>query len=220
MALVGFFDILGTRDAVMKDRFSDLTALDFVGPVGIAAKLFPSLRFAVFSDSVIVSAEGGDETSFIKAVSVMYGQWFSDFVLVRGGVAEGEIRWVDHKPVDKMFARFPNLMFARVYGKALILAHELEQRSGPGAIPYLTEQASSVIEKVESNAVLPGVTPMLCWATEKEAIVLAGYAQVNLEHEPHEGHGRRHAIATRHYWDQVVSLKKFLPISFQVIPCA
>jgi hypothetical protein len=74
MALVGFFDILGTRDAVMKDRFSDLTALDFLGPVGLAAKLFPSLRFAVFSDSVIVSAEPDDETCFLKAVSVMQGR--------------------------------------------------------------------------------------------------------------------------------------------------
>lgn len=92
MAIVGFFDILGTREAVLQDRFSDLTALDFAGPAGIAAELIPSMRFAVFSDSVIASAESGDERSFLKAVALMYGQWFADFVLVRGGIAVGEIR--------------------------------------------------------------------------------------------------------------------------------
>jgi hypothetical protein len=218
MALVGFFDILGTRDAVMKDRFSDLMALDFVGPAGLAAHLFPTVRFAAFSDSVIVSADTGYEEDFLKAVSVMYGQWYADFVLVRGGIAEGEIRWVDYTPVDEMFSKLSNLMFARVYGKGLVLAYELEQKSGPGAIPYLTERAADVFIQIEPNSVLPGVTPMLCWASEREANVIAGYAQVNLEHEPNEGHGRRHAIATSHYWSQVNEMKKFLPRHFQVIP--
>jgi hypothetical protein len=220
MAIVGFFDILGTREAVLHDRFSDLTALDFAGPAGIAAELIPSMRFAVFSDSVIASAESGDERSFLKAVALMYGQWFADFVLVRGGIAVGEIRWVDYEAVDKHFRKCKNLACARVYGKGLVLAHELEQRSGPGAISYLTEQAAAALSAIEPNAVLPGISPALCWASEREATTLLGYSTVNLEHEPDESAARRHAIATQSYWQQVITQRKYLPDLYQLIPCA
>lgn len=219
MALVGFFDILGTREAVMGDRFSDLTALDFAGPAGLAASLYPSVRFAVFSDSVIASAEMGDESTFLRAIALMYGQWYADFILVRGGIAEGEMRWIDYEPVDSLFRKCKNLMCARVYGKGLVLAHELEQRSGPGALAYLTERAATAIAKLEPNAVLPGVTPMLCWASEQKAELLVKYIDVYLDHEPNESVARRHAIGTKHYWDQVVAQRKFLPESYQTFQC-
>ena len=156
MALVGFLDILGTKEAVMRNSFSDLVALDFVGAVGAAAKLFPSLRYAVFSDSVIVSAEEDNAPEFLRAIQYIYGQWYADFILVRGGIAEGEIQWVDHKPVDEMFNQFSNLMYARVYGKGLVLAADLEQRSGPGAIAFLTEPAAALISSIWLYAVSSG----------------------------------------------------------------
>ncbi len=215
MSLVGFFDILGTREAVMADRLSDLISLDFVGPVGAAAKLFPSLRFAVFSDSVIVSAETGDEQTFLCAVSLIYLNWNADLIYVRGGIAEGDMRWVDYEAVDKMFRSCKNLMFARVYGKGLVLAHEIEQRSGPGAIAFLTERAANVLSSIEKNSVLLSTVPMLCWAPEATARRMVKYADRHLEHEPNEGAARRHAIATKHYWEQIVSQGKFLPDSYR-----
>lgn len=214
MPLVGFFDILGTREAVMSDRFDDLISLDFAGPVGAAAELIPSSRFAVFSDSVIVSAETGDEENFLRSVSLIYSHWNADLIDVRGGIAEGDIRWVDYEAVDKMFRSLKNLMFARVYGKGLVLAHELEQRSGPGAIAFLTERAAGALSKVEKNSVLPGIVPMLCWAPEARARLMVQYAASALEREPNEGAARRHAMATKHYWEQVVSQEKFLPDSY------
>jgi len=211
MALVGFFDILGTKDAVINDQFGDLVALDFVGHVGLAAKHFPSLRFAVFSDSVIVSVDEEEDSLFLQAVQYMYGQWYADFIFVRGGIADGEIRWVDHKSVDKMFNTFPNLMYARVYGKGLVIANEIEQRSGPGAITFLTESAANRLSALNPNSVLLGTTPMLCWASEREASLLIGYLKIHLEHIPKEGPGRRHALATLYYWEQILLQKKFLP---------
>jgi hypothetical protein len=211
MPLVGFFDILGTREAIMSDRFSDLISLDFAGPVGLAARLHENVRFAVFSDSVIFSGEEDDAASFFSAVRSMYGQWYADFILVRGGIAEGEIRWVDYEPADALVRHCSNLMCSRVYGKGLVHAHELEQRCGPGAIAYLTERAASKLAEVDPNAVLGGISPMLCWASEREAKAILGYSGVNLEHESNEGAARRHALGTHHYWQQVVSQSKFLP---------
>jgi len=211
MALVGFFDILGTKDAVMNDQFDDLIALDFVAPVGFAARQYPSLRFAVFSDSVIVSAEEEDDSLFLMAVQYMYGQWYADFIFVRGGIADGEIRWVDYDLVDQMFNATPNLMYTRVYGKGLVIATELEQRSGPGAITFLTESSSDRLFAVNPNSVMHGTTPMLCWASEREANILVGYSKIHLESKSNNGVGRRHALATQYYWKQVLLQKKFLP---------
>lgn len=216
MALIGFFDILGTKEAVMTDRFSDLHALDFAAPASVAAQYFPSLRVAVFSDSVIISAEKGSEIDFVKAIALMYSQWWADFILVRGGIAFGDIRWVDYETSDKIFRNCSNLACARVYGKGLVLAYELEQRAGPGAIPYLTEQAAGIISKVNKNCVLPGVSLMLSWAPKKRAEMLSKYAEIYLEHQPQEGAARRHGLATKHYWEQINAQKKYLPESFDI----
>jgi hypothetical protein len=216
MSLVGFFDMLGTRDSVMSDGFDDLISLDFAGPASSAARLFPSVRIAVFSDSVIISSKVASRVAFLKAVIFMQSHWIADFLFVRGGIACGDIRWVDHSIFDPKDRELTNFSCARVYGKGLVLAHDLEQRSGPGAISYLTESAANLLTKVHPNAVLDCITPMLCWETSVGARRLLGYAQINLERYPDEGHGRRHALATQRYWEQVVLLGKALPLSFHV----
>lgn len=220
MALVGFFDILGTKDAVMNNRFTDSIARDFVGPVGITAKLFPKLRFAVFSDSVIVSAEDGDEHSFLKAVTYINGQWLADYIFVRGGIAAGDIRWVDSIENDAIFNKSPNLMYARVYGKALILASHIEQKSGPGAITFLTELAAQRLSAINPNCVLSGTTPMLCWANEREATTLVDYSANKLKKQLIESDGHRQAQATNYYWEQVVAQKRFLPNQYAIAEVA
>lgn len=155
MTLVGFFDILGTREAVMSDRFSDVGALEFVNAIGIAARFTPSVRFAVFSDSLIVSAEATEIRPLLRAINFMYGNWFSEMVHVRGAISCGDIRWVGDPPADKLFQGRANLTYARVYGKGLVIAHELEQKSGPGAICFLTESAGWP----HSDALLGNQTP-------------------------------------------------------------
>ena len=79
------------------------------------------------------------------------------------------------------------------------------QENNPRSVPN-----AGFVQRVP-NSVLAGTTPMLCWASEREANVLVGYSQVNLEHEPDQGAGRRHARATLYYWEQVLAQKKFLP---------
>src|ERR1700675_538946 len=99
--LVAFLDILGTTEMVSKNQFTDLVSLDFANPVGVAARFCPNLRFAVFSDSVIISSISRDAEQFLKALAFLYGQWFADYILVRGAVARGEVRWVDQPEVDE-----------------------------------------------------------------------------------------------------------------------
>jgi hypothetical protein len=214
--MVGFFDILGTRDAVMSDRFDDVDALEFVNPIGLVARVSPTVRFAVFSDSLIISAELSEIKPLLRAINYMYGNWLSELIYVRGAISYGEIRWVDDTPSDKLFRGLPNLTYGRVYGKGLVAAHELEQKSGPGVVCFLTEQAAELFRREELCSVLENLTPLLCWATQREAIACQGYAKLHLEKAEKDTLSWRHASATKHYWDMVVSQQRFLPDGYSL----
>src|SRR5665213_1879884 len=120
MSLVGFFDILGTRESVMSDRFSDTDILEFVNVIGVAAGFTPHVRFVVFSDSLIVVAEPAEIPLLLRAVNFMYGNWFSELVYVRAAISCGDVHWVDDTSCDKPFRRLPNLVYTRIYGKGLV----------------------------------------------------------------------------------------------------
>jgi len=216
MSIVGFFDILGTRDAVMSDRFSDIDTIEFVNPIGIAARFSPTIRFAVFSDSLIISTSPSEIRALLRATNFMYGNWFSELLYVRGAISYGDIRWVDDPPSDKLFQGCPNLTYARVYGKGIVIAHGLEQKSGPGAVCFLTEQAAELFRSKEACSVLESRTPLLCWATERQARACQGYANLRLEQTEKDTLEWGHAAATRHYWDTIVLQRKFLPDHYSV----
>jgi len=213
-AIVGFFDILGTSNAVMSDRFSGIDTIEFVNPVGLAAYSNPTVRFAVFSDCLIVSAAQSEIGPLLRAVNFMYGNWFNELIYVRGGISCGDIHWVDDPPSDKFFQRCSNLAHARVYGKGLVIAHRLEHESGPGALCFLTEGAAKLLREEAPCSVLESLTPLLCWATEAQARACQGYAKLHLDRTEMDTVEWRHAIATAHYWDMVVSQLKFLPDSY------
>jgi hypothetical protein len=214
LPIVGFFDIIGTSNAVMSDRFSDGDVVEFVNPIGIAAYDNQAVRFAVFSDSLIISTELSEISSLLRAINLMYGNWFSENIYVRGAISCGEIFWVDHWAADMMFRCCPNITYVRVYGKGLVTAYELEQRSGPGAICFLTEQAAKLFLDNEPCSVIQSHTPLLCWATERQAKIGQGYAKSNLERIEKDTAEWRHAKSTKHYWDIVVSQRKFLPDNY------
>jgi len=216
MSVVGFFDILGTREAVISNRFYDVDALEFVNAIGLAARLTPTVRFAVFSDSLIVSAEETEVRPLLHAINFMYGNWFSEMVRVRGAISCGDINWIDDEASDALFRGRANLTYARVYGKGLVTAYELERSAGPGAICFLTNSAVQLLQAAESSSVLDGRTPMLCWATKRQAEALESYARIHLEATRADTAEWRHAYATKHYCSAVVANCKFLPDNYAV----
>jgi hypothetical protein len=209
MRLVGFFDILGTRESVMSNHFSDVDVVEFVNPIGLAAGFTPTVRFAVFSDSLIVSTESSEIKPLLRAINFMYLNWFSELVHVRSAISYGEVRWVDDPHSDKLFEGCRNLTYARIYGKGLVAAHELEQHSGPGAICFLTNGSAELFRREEPNSVLDSYAPMLCWATEQEAKKLEGHVNLLLERAEKDTPEWRHLTATKQYWTMVVANRKF-----------
>lgn len=149
-----YFDILGTKDLVHSGEFSDLHALDFSGAVFIAAHEYPNSRFATFSDCVIVTTPSSAPKEFLDVLRLLCGNWMADGILVRGGIALGDVKWVDHGHIDKLINSHHNLRCARVYGAALNEAVEIERSSGPGILAFASDTAAEYIRQVEPESVL------------------------------------------------------------------
>ena len=163
--LVGYFDILGTKARVRKDRFDDLEISDFATPPEIIAKQFPSFRLAAFSDSVLLSAPPSSALDFLRAINFMTTNWSADLVFVRGGVALGEIIWLDSISHER---DLPNFTCARVYGKALVEAISLEHTSGPGIATFVSNNASALLEANVPGSILYAQSNVLVSLTQQE----------------------------------------------------
>jgi hypothetical protein len=165
--LVAYFDILGTRNRVSRGLFDDLEAYDFAAPPETVASQFPSFRLAVFSDCAILSAPTDQALDFLRAVNFMTCNWSSDLVFVRGGVALGEIIWLSPNGPGKHLQQ-PNFSCARVYGKALVEAVTVEQKSGPGIVTFVSDGASIFLEAEIPGSILRGQSNILVSHTRQE----------------------------------------------------
>ena len=209
-SLVAFLDILGTKAMVNQGRFTDMRALDFTNVVGVASKSKPNMHFAVFSDSVIVSCNKEFVHDFILTLQFIYGHWFSDHIFVRGGIDLGEINWVDYPITDNSFNQLENLSYARVYGKALIGAYDIEQKSGPGAICYVSEEASKLLLQANENYIIHGITDMLVWADERLTDGLYRTFDLLMKKDNLDKKTQRHIKATYKYFSNLKFSAKYL----------
>jgi hypothetical protein len=208
-SLVAFIDMLGAQESVRSGRFHRWDTIEFANPVGIAANSNPDMQFAVFSDSVVISSPLPVVDRFVAVISYLLGNWFCESILARGGVAIGEIDWVDHPVVDEHFRALTNFRYARVYGSALVEAVELERSSGPGAICFLSQAAAQHIASASADYVLSGLTPMLVWADEHGANFLHHLLSGVLAREK-QGTKYRHLAATVNFFEQTIALKRFV----------
>ena len=213
-SIVAFADILGTTEKVQNGSFSDYLSLDFANPVGIAAQHNRKLRFSVFSDSVIVSSPVDELDRFSSVMSFLYSQWFSDAILVRCGVSVGEINWVDDSNTDDSFRRLRNLSYSRVYGAALVRAHAIEQRSGPGAICFLDDSVSAILMDANPCYVLEGAMDSLIWESEKGIDYWLDVINMWFAREKTGSQAKRHLKATLDYFRRFKDSEKSVPENF------
>jgi hypothetical protein len=148
-----YFDILGTKDLVSHNEFTDSHSRDFCGAVIVAANKFKTSRFAAFSDCVIFSTPVEKPYDLLNVLTVLCENWVSDGIFVRGGIALGEVRWVDSE-IDKEIEHLKNLRCSRVYGSALNEAFEIEKSSGPGIIAFASDDVAETISKFDPSSVL------------------------------------------------------------------
>ena len=136
-----------------RGEFSDSHAFDFSGAAVVAASRFSRSRFSAFSDCVILSVPANKPDDLISILCLLFENWLSDGILVRGGIAIGDIRWVDYE-IDHKLRRLKNFSFARVYGKAVSEAVEIERSSGPGVLPFASDDVADQVLSAVPDAVL------------------------------------------------------------------
>jgi len=137
--------------------------------------------------------------------------------LVRGGIALGEINWIDQPSADELFGHLPNCHYARVYGQALVEAVDLQERSGPGSICFLSDEAAGLLADFSGSYVTTGILPMLVWLDKRQAWC----AQQALEQDLNgpgvpkgDAESRRHRAATLNAIREMIRVEKFLPNNF------
>jgi len=202
---------------VKSGKFSDYHSLDFANPAGLMAIRYPLLRFAAFSDSVVVTSRPESVTDFLSVLNFMFSNWFSDFIFVRGGLAIGDLVWVDQPSIDVRFQQASNLAFARLYGKALIEAIELQEKSGPGMACFVSDAAARVLEEVDKNLVFSGPTDILVWPTAEQLhhwCKTFAHLAMNQSFPPEF---RRHICATHWYMTQIKKSRKAMPRGLSII---
>lgn len=214
--IVSFFDILGTSSMVMKGDFSDLHTLDFANPVGIVAAFNAEMRFSVFSDSVIISSPIDKIFEFVSVVSFLFSNWFADGIFVRGGISSGEINWVDDNVTDNIFNQYKNLSYSRIYGQALINAHNVEQKSGAGAICFVDQYASQSIKLIDRKYIIEGYSDMLVWTDKKKTLDLLHFTENFLNKKSDDILAQRQFKATYYYFKNILVNNKYLPDNYLI----
>lgn len=212
--LVAFFDILGTKDLIRAGRFSDLHIWDFINTAGLAAKQIPSVRFAAFSDCIIVSASHENYEDFVAALSYCYSQWYADHIWVRGGISIGEVNWVDDPNVDHLFDNMKNFNYSRIYGSALVDAYTTEGASGPGCICFVDEKASKFLTSKSSFYISKKhFTDALVWAREPE---VKEYIKIfsKLYESSQQTQYKRQLSATLKYFESLLENNLYIPNDF------
>lgn len=210
--LVAFLDILGTTELTRSGHFASIP-FDFVNAAGLACKFLPRIRGAAFSDCVVLSCHSSTPLDFISALAFVHRQWFSDAILVRGGVVLGEINWLDQEAGDDFFDNIKNFLYARVYGKGLIEASLLERKSGPGALCHVSDAAASVLEASVPACIFRGPSNLFVWPGSR-GVEWNHHFFTNLvntrNHDSPEG---RHLRATLWFFDQLKRNSLSLPPS-------
>jgi hypothetical protein len=185
----------------------------------VAAKYNPLFRFAAFSDSALMSAESSKLDRFVALASYFLCNWYEEGLLVRGGISLGEIEWIDHPALDRDFGYLPNVHYARMYGQAFVDAVELE-RSGPGAICFLSEAAAELLTTSSPSNVLTGLTgverPTLVWLDAMRASILRDELSRRVQDTIGQMKRRDHLAATLRYVEELIRVNKFLPPDFSL----
>jgi len=190
--ITAFFDILGTKYKVKTGTFTDYESLDFSNTACLMAKKFPSINVSIFSDSIIVFCKKAHLNDLLDTIAFLYQSWFSDLILVRGGVAYGELIHITSPELDDNFKDLKNLSLTRIYGKSLVDAVLTEKKSGPGAMCFMHSSMHSIIPEHYRGQ---GPVEFIDWLTPQENKWIFEYCENMLE-QSQNSKEKKHLKAT------------------------
>ena len=141
-AIVVYIDILGFSEKKDEEDI-EMCLLDFSGPLILAARHFPQIRFNVFSDCAFIATNKKNAKDLLSAIRCAFAQWISDGILVRGGIAIGSYNETQNVAHDIAPENYVGSLFS---GSAVTGAVKLEG-SGKGALLFTNEICAEFYKK-------------------------------------------------------------------------
>jgi len=173
-----FFDILGTKYKIKSGIASVHESLDFSNTACLMAKKHPNINVSIFSDSIIIFCSKEHLDDLLDTIGFLYQSWFSDLILVRGGIAYGKLTHITAPELDDNFKHLKNLSMTRIYGESLVDAVLTEEKSGPGAMCFMHSSMHSMIPEHYRGK---GPVEFINWVTHQEIDWVFEYCETMLK---------------------------------------
>jgi len=143
-AVVAYLDVLGFSNKTDQDEI-DATLVDFPGPLILASRNYPNVRFNVFSDNAFVATPLENAKDLISVLRFAFKQWCADGILVRGGISMGSYK--ETHTIGLEIAPKDNFIGSLFSGSAVTSAVRLE-KDKLGALLFTDEEFAKFFSKI------------------------------------------------------------------------
>ncbi len=143
---VGYFEMVNMQYAGANVGLAQSLGNAFIKPIGYVAIRNPEIRFEAFEDSLVMGVEADDVDQFLEVLRSLYAAWSMSYLLVRGGVAFGEVDSVEGAFRKELLNQYQQIDMYRISGRPVIQAFRLVELDTPGMVCFLTPLTREIIE--------------------------------------------------------------------------
>ncbi len=201
--VVGYFDVLNMHYAGTNTEARESITTAFVKPIRFVAVKHADLKCEVFPDSLVMGCNPEFLETYIQIVQGLYRNWCANYVLVRGGIAYGEIESISGSFEKRLPSVIDGMKMVRLNGPALADAYRLTENAVPGMLCFLTPVIAEVI-KLNVPALVTAENPhSLVWFDSGNAEGYSSIFRMMLERtELHLRKAETHILATIDFLEQ------------------
>lgn len=195
--VVGYFDVLNMQYAGTNTEAKESIATAFVKPIRFVAVKHSDLKCEVFPDSMVMGCNPEFLEPFLRIVQGLYRNWCANYVLVRGGIAYGEIESITGFFEKNLPTVADGMKMVRLSGPALADAYRLTESDVPGMLCFFTPSLAEVIQLNAPELVTEKNPHSLVWFDSGNAGAYSSIFRRMLERtELHLRKAETHILAT------------------------
>lgn len=175
-AVVAYLDILGFSN---KSGDTDITTslADFSGPLAIAATKHDQVYFNVFSDCAFAAAAVDHADEILAVLRFAFGQWASDGILVRGGIALGTYKETYNHALTLDLLQAQRTFTGKLFAGSGVTAAVRLEGQGAGALLFTSDDCGQLYAaKFREPISTLGEQKLLGWSDdENDLFGFSGY---------------------------------------------
>ncbi len=169
----------------------------FLKPIRFVTAKYPDLKCEVFPDSLVLGCDPEFLETFLQIVRGMYRNWCANYILVRGGIAYGEIDSMSGFFEKSLLSLTNGMKMVRLNGPALADAYRLTEGEVPGMLCFFTPLLREVIRGNAPELITEDIPQSLVWFDSGNSAGYSSIFRMMLERtEPHLRKAAPHILAT------------------------